>query len=407
MCKRKLVLATTIGSFLEFYDFTVYNFFAIEIGKAVFSHQTAFVSTLLSFAIFAIGYIMRPLGGIIYGIKADKYGRTKSLYHTLFMMALATLIICLVPSSSCIGIFSPLLLLAARLLQGFAAGAESTVAPVLLLESGENRGALLSCQFVAQGLSGSLGAGLAAILHNSLTSEQLISWGWRVPFVIALLLLPIALLLRTYSLKHSKTEQPYVKTPTMLQNYKKLLLLDILTIFPTSVAIYTMAFYMPHFLIKLGHLSTKSFSLNTYSHIIMALGALLGGLIADKFKNLKHLVLPLLLAIDVLAIFSFLALNNGNDHLFSTTYLATMLAIGILMTPSALLVLQAFPRAVRGRANGIGYSIGVALFGGTTNVLLTSLQHYYNSIYTPLFYVSFALATGIIIFAIFPNQGTK
>ena len=194
----RVVLAAIVGNWLETFDFTVYGFFAVTIGRLYFPAGDATISLLLSVATFAVGFLTRPLGSLLIGIYGDRYGRKAALTLTIVLMALGTLTIALTPTYASIGLAAPLIIVLARLVQGFSQGGEFGAATTALLEIGsaQRRGLRASWQLSTQGGAALLGAGLAALLSNVLSTSAMDSWGWRVPFCIGALIAPVGLLLR-------------------------------------------------------------------------------------------------------------------------------------------------------------------------------------------------------------------
>ena len=198
--QSKIVIAAIIGNLLEFYDFTVYSFFALTIAKLFFPAHDPVVSTLLALSAFAIGFVARPVGGFVLGHYADKRGRRAALTLTIFLMAIGSAMIGLAPSYASIGLAAPALIIFARLLQGFAQGGEFGAATATLLETGsaKGRGFRASWQLASQGAAALMGSGIAALLTYQLSSEQLLDWGWRVPFLIGTLIMPVGVYLRRH-----------------------------------------------------------------------------------------------------------------------------------------------------------------------------------------------------------------
>src|SRR6266446_5910625 len=195
---RWAVAATVAGNALEFYDFLVYSTFAVYIGKAFFPTRTEFAGLLLSLATFGVGFFTRPLGGLLIGAFGDRAGRRPALMLTIGLMAVGTLAVAVTPPYAAIGIAAPVILVAARLIQGLALGGEVGPSTAVLLECSPpgRRGAYTSWQSGSQGIAilacGLIGVGLGAMLSK----EQLSDWGWRVPFALGLIIVPVGLYIR-------------------------------------------------------------------------------------------------------------------------------------------------------------------------------------------------------------------
>ena len=183
LSRTRLIAACTVGNALEFYDFVIFSFFAGTIGALFFPAQDATVQLLLSFATYGVGFFMRPVGGVILGAYADRKGRKTATVLTLFLMAAGTAAIGLAPTYAQIGVAGPLIVVLARLLQGFSAGGEVGASTTLLAESAppNERGYYGSWQLASQGLAILIAAGMAWAVSYALTPDQVKAWGWRVP----------------------------------------------------------------------------------------------------------------------------------------------------------------------------------------------------------------------------------
>ena len=194
----KAIIAVVIGNWLEFYDFIVYSFFAIQIGKTFFPGDDPWLSLLFASLVFWAGFITRPIGAAVLGAYADRVGRRASMTLTIMLMALGTGMLALTPGYAVIGIYAPLLLVTARLIQGFSCGGEVGPATTYLLEaaSPKDRAAFTAWQGISQQFAGIMGSGLGLILAANLSTADLNDWGWRVPFFIGILIGPVGMYIR-------------------------------------------------------------------------------------------------------------------------------------------------------------------------------------------------------------------
>jgi len=180
----KLIVATSIGNALEWYDIAVYGYFAIYVSKAFFPNDDPTTSLLLTFGTFGLSYLARPIGGVMLGAYADRYGRKASLMVSIVMMTFGTLALALMPTYATIGLLAPIAVILARLVQGFSAGGEFGSSTAFLVEHmPHRRGFVASWQFASQGLSGLLASGFGAWLTSAMSLADLQSWGWRIPFL--------------------------------------------------------------------------------------------------------------------------------------------------------------------------------------------------------------------------------
>src|SRR5215831_19648804 len=193
------VAAAVIGNALEWYDFIVFGFFAVIIARLFFPAESQYGSLLLTTATFGVGFFMRPVGGILLGIYADRRGRKAALLLVISLMTVAIAMIAFAPTYAAIGVGAPVLIVAARLLQGFSAGGEFATATAFLTEiaPAQRRGFYGSWQMVGQGLAVLIGAILGTVLTRWLTPETLDGWGWRIPFLFGLIIGPLGLYIRS------------------------------------------------------------------------------------------------------------------------------------------------------------------------------------------------------------------
>jgi len=194
------IVAAVIGNALEWYDFVVYGFLTVIIARLFFPAQNEYASLLLTMATFGVGFFMRPVGGIVIGLYADRKGRKAALQLIIGLMTLAMAMIAFAPPYAAIGIAAPLLMLLARLLQGFATGGEFASATTFLVESAPShrRGFYGSLQMVGQSLAALCGAVAGTLITRGLAPEQIDAWGWRLPFLFGLIIGPVGLYIRSY-----------------------------------------------------------------------------------------------------------------------------------------------------------------------------------------------------------------
>ena len=197
----RAVVAASIGNALEWFDLVVYGFFAVTISKLFFPAGNDTVSLLLTLGTFGVSFFMRPLGAIVLGAYADRAGRKAALTWSILLMMLGTAMIAFAPTYAAIGLWSPAIVIVARLLQGFSAGGEFGSATAFMIEhaNGKRMGYNASWQAATQGLATLLAAGLSAWLTYALTTAQVEAWGWRVAFMFGLLIGPIGVYIRRHT----------------------------------------------------------------------------------------------------------------------------------------------------------------------------------------------------------------
>jgi MFS family permease len=198
LSKKHVIAATTVGTALEFYDFTIYSFFAIQIGQLFFPGASPVNQFLLSIGVFGVGFVVRPLGGIVIGAYADRVGRKKAMVLTIMLMALSCTMIACAPPYAVAGIAAPFIVLTARLIQGFAAGGEFGPGTTLLVEyaTDQTRAFFASWNFAATALGLALGALVATLVNVALPKQDVLDWGWRLPFLLGIVAAPAGMLIR-------------------------------------------------------------------------------------------------------------------------------------------------------------------------------------------------------------------
>ena len=196
--RRRGVVAAVIGNTLEFYDFTTYAFFAVTIGRTFFPAGDAWVSLLASVATFGIGFVTRPIGGVVIGAYADRAGRKPAMMLTIALMAIGMLMLALTPGYATIGLAAPVLVVIGRLIQGFALGGEVGPSTAYLIESAPpgRRGLYASWQIASQGLATLCAGTIGVLLSLGLSADQMQAWGWRIPFLLGLLIIPVGIYIR-------------------------------------------------------------------------------------------------------------------------------------------------------------------------------------------------------------------
>ncbi|GGB48509.1 MFS transporter [Lentibacillus populi] len=414
---KKAVVATAMGNAMEWFDFGIYSYLAATIGKVFFPEMAGPTQLVFSFATFAVAFLVRPIGGMFFGMLGDRLGRKKILAITLIIMALATLSIGLIPGYATIGITAPILLLIARLVQGFSTGGEYSGAMTFIAESApdKRRGVMASGLEVGTLVGYIGGSGIVTLLTFILGSETMLDWGWRIPFLIAAPIGFIGLYLRTHleetpafekmeeeKEKAEKTgESKHVSMKDILIHHRRPLLIGLTLVFFYNVIDYTVLTYMPsHLTAVLGYGETKGLLLILIVMFIMIPFVLLMGHFGDRIGN-KRIIQSSLIGIIVLAIPSFMLINSGNNWLVfaGLLILATLLAALLGTMPSQLPSL--FFTNVRYGGLAITYNISTSLFGGTAPLLVAWLVDVTASQLAPAYYVIFASIIGIVVVTLF------
>ncbi|MHC1480194.1 MFS transporter [Frateuria aurantia] len=384
----RVVAATVIGNLLEFFDFTVFSYFALSLGRAFFPADDPRVSTLLALATFAIGFVVRPLGGLVLGRYADRHGRRPVMCFSLLLMGVASLLIALAPTYRQVGLLAPLWMIAARLLQGFAQGGEFGPATATLIEAGDpaRRAWRASWQLTTQSASGLLGSGLAALLAGWLPASQLDAWGWRIPFVLGTLVVPVGLYLRKILLDPPAPARP---KPDWTRGDLAVWWRVVLAHMGVTVAVYVLMFYAPTFAIQYLGLPTRDAMLATAASTLWAM--LLSpwvGAWSDRLRKRKPLIVAgrLLLVGLVYPIFA-LMLHRRDPWVFGGGLLALVTVYTLGAAPTYALMPESFRRPIRAGGLSSAYAISVAVFGGTAQLVAAGLIRISGNELAPAWYM--------------------
>ena len=372
----KSIFSGSVGNMVEWYDWYVYAAFSLYFAKAFFPKGDTTAQLLNTAAIFAVGFLMRPIGGWLMGLYADRKGRKAALMASVLLMCFGSLVIALSPGYETIGVWAPVLLVFARLLQGLSVGGEYGTSATYLSEMAtkERRGFFSSFQYVTL-ISGQLIAlGVLIVLQQTLTEEQLYSWGWRIPFVIGALCAVVALFLRrgmeeTESFNKVKVKPKESAMRTLLRHPKELMTVVGLTMGGT-LAFYTYTTYMQKYLVNtVGMSISDSTTISAATlFLFMCIQPLVGGL-SDKIGRR-----PILIAFGVLGtLFTVPILTTL--HTITTWWGAFFLIMAALIIVSgytsinAVVKAELFPTEIRALGVGLPYALTVSIFGGTAEYI--------------------------------------
>ncbi len=403
----KVVAATIIGNALEFYDFVTYAFFAVYIGKTFFPASTPLGSLLLSVAVFGVGFVSRPLGGILIGAYADRAGRKPAMLLTIGLITVGTLGLAITPSYESIGLAAPIIVVLCRLVQGLALGGEVGPSSAFLIESApaNRRGLYGSCQLASQGAAGFVAGAFGMALTSSLSPAELQAWGWRVPFAVGLLLIPLAFYLRRAmpeTLEHGAESAPRAE-PVSVRSHRGLIVLAILAILGGTVSTYVGNYMTTYAITTLKFAPTMAMAATVVGGLTTVVFALLGGWLSDRYGRKPVMLIPRLLAA-LLSYPAFMLLVELKTPaaLFGVTILLGALT-AISGAASLVAIPELFPRRIRASGMSIAYAIGVALFGGSTQFVVTWLIGATGNPASPALYVTLTSVIAIVGMALLPE----
>jgi MFS family permease len=377
----KGIFAVVLGNGYEFFDFGVYAVYIGVIGQTFYPGDNTLASDLAAAATFGVGFFARPLGGLLIGAYGDRAGRKAAMTLTIGLMALGSAMIAVLPGYATIGVAAPILLVLARLVQGFAVGGEMGPSTMFMLEAAPpgRRIFYASWQLASQNL-GSLAYGLIGfLLASALSKQNLNDWGWRLPFALGVLIAPIGIYIRN-ALEETLAQEPNVVPANsgaiisiVLRDYWVGVLLGVALIAGGTITQYFLINMTPY-AIRTLHLPDAAAMLGSISvGVTGAVGALIGGVLADRFGVKAIAIVPrVVLLIALLPVMGWLVASP------SATTLALAIAIlsllqGMSSGVGIMLIPLVFPKAVRATGLAFTYSLGVAIFGGTATYIVTWL----------------------------------
>lgn len=401
----RLLFLSSLGGVLEFYDFIIYALFAADISSAFFPASNPLTGLLITFATFAIGYLVRPLGGVVFGHFGDRLGRKATFTISILMMALATLSIGLIPPYASIGMAAPILIVSLRVVQGLSIGGEIPGAITYVSESlADRKGLACGIVFCALTMGIVLGSLIQALVTSVLSEGQLQSFGWRLPFIAGGIFGLISYLLRRELHESSQflaIENAVEKYPviTVFREQAAHVLAGGVIIALCAAIVTSLFLFIPSYFSKVLHLPANAYiwqrtAAITFGSVI----SLLFGYLSD-FYNRKSLVTLMCLSTIILAYPIYLIYVN-----FPQYYYAAFIASGFLLGFSAgvvpSLLAELFPTKIRYSGIAVAYNLGFAIFGGLTPFISLSLIYYTGWITTPALYlVTVAMmATASIIY---------
>ncbi|MGW1603944.1 MFS transporter [Streptomyces eurythermus] len=367
---RQLV-AASVGNAVEWYDWYAYTFLATYIAAAVFPKGTgnSLVPLLSTFAVFAVGFFMRPVGGLLMGAVADRRGRRAALTVTILLMGGSSLLVGLTPTYASAGVAAPVVLVAARLLQGLSVGGEFAASTTFLVESAGpgRRGLFSSFQYVSTTAGQLVASGIATLLVDTLAEPSMDGWGWRVPFWLGGAFSLVGFWIRRGAAETRSAEQRQAPRPGLFEALRRhprqsLLIAGITA--GGTIAYYTWTSYLPTYAeLNAGVAKSDALLASTLSLAFFALLQPLGGLLSDRVGR-RPLLLGFGVGFAVLCVPLLHALRDSFAVLLLVSCAGMVLLTGFTSV-SAAVNAEVFPPRVRAAGIGFPYSLTVALFGGT------------------------------------------
>ena len=393
--RRRAVLAATIGNTLEWYDFLIYGFLLITIGQLFFPAASELGSLLFSVATFGVGFVMRPIGAVVLGVYADRAGRRAALTLMIFIMASGTGLIAVAPTYASIGIAAPLLIVIARLLQGFSCGGELGGATAILAETAPEgrRGLYASWQAASQAAGLLLGALVTMLVSLSMTPAELEAGGWRWPFWIGLVIAPVGIYLRS-RLKEpevflkARRRAPVPLFRQALYEQRRALVTGIGVAVLFVACAYVLFVYMPTFAVRqLGLPFSHALIATTVSAGVVTVSSPIFGALSDRCGR-KPLLLAGALIFALLTHPAFVVISTEpSAGKLAVVQSGFALAMAMYAGPAISVLAELYPTQLRSTAVSLVYNMTVALVGGFAPLTVTWLIALTGNPLAPAFYV--------------------
>ena len=382
MNKRKLILTSGIANSFEWYDYALFGHFAPVIGQKFFPNNDPSTSLLYAFLVFAIGYLMRPIGGIFFGIIGDKFGRRAALSASIICMAFPTAAIGILPTYETAGIVATSMMILVRMLQGLSMGGALTGSISFVIEHSEkNQRGFISSFSMSSICIGILLGSLVFYLTTSIfTPEQFDSWAWRLPFLIGVLIFFAGIYIKKHTAEtplflDSQVNGKMEKNPLkfVFKNHFFDMIISILINGTGSVIFYVESIYLISYLkIHRGFDENEVSNLVNICYIIMIIVTIFGGWLSDKIGRKRIFVINLLLII-FSARFLFESFEFGNFNSIIIAQIIIAILASMYIGPEPALQAELYPTSVRSTALSISYNTATSVFGGTAPYIMESL----------------------------------
>ncbi len=399
----RVIIAASIGNAMEWFDFLVYGYFAVTISKVFFPGADETASLLLTLGTFGAAYVVRPIGAIVIGAYTDRFGRRAGLTLSILLMVIGTTMTAVTPGYATIGLAAPILILIARLTQGFSVGGEFGSAVTFLAEQTASRkGFVASWQWASTGITGFLASGFGLVLSSVLSPEQLTDWGWRVPFLFGILVGPVGLYIRRRldeTPEYVEIEPARTPVRDMLRAHpiEALLAIGVSAISNSSAYIIL---YIPTYAIKELHLpQATGFTATLVGAVILGIASPFAGHFSDKHGRGGILTgMAWLFFLTTWPLFFLMvAFPSLATAIFAASWLSLVKAGYSGVLPSQLSEL--FPTRVRGIGVSLSFAVAVTIFGGFTPFIATWLIAVTGNSLSPSFYIMLTAAVSLIALA--------
>lgn len=377
---RRHVAAAVVGNWLEFYDFTVYSFFSLQIGQTFFPSKDPFVQFMAALVAYGVGFIGRPVGAVVIGRFADRAGRKPAMLLSFALMGIALVGLVFVPGFKQIGVAAPVLVVGLRLIQGFALGGEVGPTTAFLVEAAPSgqRGLYGAWQSASQSLSNLSGGIIGVILVNLLTPSELADYGWRIAFLAGALVLPFGLVIRRTLPETMHQAEPtlaaHPERPDILSHWR-IILLGLGLITGGTVSTYVFIFMNPYAQVTLHMGPRIGFLITLVTGAVGLAASLAGGALSDRWGRRALLIWPrVAFLLAIMPVFLIIT-HNRNPVVLLTLLGGLNLLANLAGVPALVALTESLRKEVRGVGVAVIYATAVSVFGGTTQFVVAWLDH--------------------------------
>lgn len=413
---RKRAVAVGIGNFMEWFDFAIYGYFAAIIGQTFFPSTAPGISLLSSLAVFAVGFLSRPLGAFVLGPLGDRLGRRAVLIITVFGMGLVTTAIGLLPGYEAIGLAAPVLLIALRFLQGMMVGGEWSSAGIYIVESAPSNRRATAASIITgtAGIAFLFGTAIAAALSASLSDQAMLSWGWRLPFIASIVMAAVAMYIRrklsdtpVYAeLEHRRATGAIERVATREKLKAFVISFAFSALFGVSLY-YFITYANNHLTQTVGLSKSSSLWLCSLALVLYSMAHPIVGLLSDRIGR-RPLVLASAAGLTLLAYPVFLMMNSGNyaTILFGLAVLAVLVAVTAVM--DVVLLVEVFPASIRSTGAAVGHNVALAILAGPGPFIAAALIKLTGDPNIPAWYLAgVSLACFLVLGFMLPETKDK
>lgn len=401
--RRRTFLAGLVGNIMEWYDFAVYGYFAPIIGRHFFPSNDPNTSLIAAFGVFAAGFLMRPIGGLVFGYIGDKIGRKAALTASVITMAIPTFLIGVLPDYSQIGVTASVLLVILRMVQGVSVGGEYTTSVVFLVEAAEpnQRGFAGSWSAFGAVAGMVLGSALGALLTSLLSADAIHAWGWRVPFILGLGVGIAGLYIREQIAEPIAIQKvPQVTRSPILEAFRsewramlRIAGLNVLN----AVSFYTVFVYLVTYLQQVVHISSsEALSINTLNMIVLLVLIPFAGALSDRWGR-KPILFGSVVGVLLFSQPLFWAMHHPNVLLILFGQMGFAILLGLFLGVVPVTMVEAFPGHVRCSALSISYNLCSGILGGTTPMVLTFLVERTHDDLSPAYYMMASALVSLVV----------